>query len=104
MTKKVYKQKYFSLSVFSSVIITKNLNREILTKNLVTFKTKDGMGLRMKNFHFILWRGTVKSNFQGRGDAAHKNPLDSLDSLQLDVKRGLGKKEMGGVFEGELIP
>ena len=63
MTKKVYKQKYFSLSVLSSVIITKNLNREILTKNLVTFKTKDGMGLRMKNFHFILWRGTVKSNF-----------------------------------------
>ena len=31
MTKKVYKQKYFS-------DITKNLNWEILTKDLVTFK------------------------------------------------------------------
>ena len=28
-------------------VITNNLNGEILTKNLVTFK--DGMGLRMKN-------------------------------------------------------
>ena len=35
MTKKVYKQKCFS-------VITKNLNWEILTKNLVTL-----MGLRM---------------------------------------------------------
>ena len=62
MTKKVYKQKYFSLSVSSSVT-TKNLNWEILTKNIVTFKTKDGMGLRMKHFHSILWMGIVKSNF-----------------------------------------
>ena len=37
MTKKVYKQKM----LFS--IITKNLNREILTKNLVTFKRWDGV-------------------------------------------------------------
>ena len=36
MTKKVYKQKYFS-------VITKNSNWEILTKNLVTFKRKDGV-------------------------------------------------------------
>ena len=40
MTKKVYKQK-----IFLSIII-KNLNLEILTKNLVSFN--DGMGLRMK--------------------------------------------------------
>ena len=46
MTKKVYKQKCFLF------IITKNLNWEILTKNLVTFK-KDGMGLRMKNFNIM---------------------------------------------------
>ena len=45
MTKKVFKQKYLSL-------ITKNINWEILTKNLVTFK--DGMGLRMKNFNIML--------------------------------------------------
>ena len=31
MTKKVYKQKYFS-------VITKNSKKEMLTKNLVTFK------------------------------------------------------------------
>ena len=37
MTKKVYKQKMF-LS-----LITKNLNWEILTKNLVTFKRWDGV-------------------------------------------------------------
>ena len=34
MTKKVYKQKYFS-------VITKNSNWEILHKNLVTFKRLD---------------------------------------------------------------
>ena len=34
MTKKVYKQKRFS-------VVTKNLNCEILTKNLVTFKRWD---------------------------------------------------------------
>ena len=32
-------------------VITKNLNWEILTKNLITFK--DGMGLRMKNFSIM---------------------------------------------------
>ena len=47
MTKKVYKQKCFS-------VVTKNLNCEILTKNLVSFKRWDrvkeekrgGRGLR----------------------------------------------------------
>ena len=33
---KVYQQKYFS-------VITKNSNWEILTKNLVTFKRKNGV-------------------------------------------------------------
>ena len=32
-------------------VITKNLNWEILTKNLVTF-LKDGMGLRVKDEKF----------------------------------------------------
>ena len=35
MTKKVYRQKYFS-------VITNNSNQGILTKNLVTFKRYDG--------------------------------------------------------------
>ena len=37
MTKKVFKQKFF-------YAITKNLNWEILTTNLVTFKRWDGVG------------------------------------------------------------
>ena len=36
MTKKVYKQNYF-------YVITKNLNWEILIKNLVAFKRRDGV-------------------------------------------------------------
>ena len=36
MTKKNYKQTFFS------VMITKNLKLEFLTKNLVTFKRQDG--------------------------------------------------------------
>ena len=39
MTKKVYMQEYF---LFFSVI-TKDSNWKILTKNLVTFKRKDGV-------------------------------------------------------------
>ena len=47
MTKKVHKQKCFSVT-------NKNLNREIITKNLVTFKLlKNEMKLRMKNFNII---------------------------------------------------
>ena len=53
MTKKVYKQKTFS-------VITKNSNWEILTKNLLTFKIKDGVkdeklwyfGHPLKNAHY----------------------------------------------------
>ena len=51
MTKKVYKQKYFSL-------ITKNWNWEILTENLVTFRREDGV--KDENFdilgvHWKIW-------------------------------------------------
>ena len=51
MTKKVYKQNFF---------VCHNLNWEILTKNLVTFKIWDGV--KDKNF-LILWRFTEKSDF-----------------------------------------
>ena len=47
-------------------VITKNLNREILTKNLVTFTRCDVMGLRMKKFN-IMEGFTEKSNSQGEG-------------------------------------
>ena len=55
MTIKVYKLKYF----FS--LITKNLNQEVLTKNLVTFKRWDGVKDEK------LWRFTEKSDFIGCG-------------------------------------
>ena len=53
MTKKIYKQKWLSA-------ITKNLNWQILTKNLVTFKRYYGV----KDEILILWEFT---NFLGRG-------------------------------------
>ena len=49
MTKKVYKQIFFT-------VISNNSNRKILTKNLVTFKNKMGLTL-------ILWAFTEKSDF-----------------------------------------
>ena len=50
MTKKVYKQKYFS-------VVTKNLNWGMLTKNLVTFKRWDGI----KDEKFYYYRGPLKN-------------------------------------------
>ena len=45
--KKIHKQKCFSVT-------NKNLNWEIITKNLVTFKLfKDQMKLRMKNVNIM---------------------------------------------------
>ena len=47
MTKKVHKQKRFSVT-------NENLNWEIIFKNLVSFKLlKDEMKLRIKNFNII---------------------------------------------------
>ena len=46
MTKKVHKQIFFSFT-------NENLNWEIITKNLVTFKLlKNEMKLRKKNFEY----------------------------------------------------
>ena len=55
MTKKVYKQKMF-LS-----LITKNLNWEILTKNLSTFKRWD----EVKGEKFQYYAGSLKIRFIG---------------------------------------
>ena len=56
MTKKVYKQKYFP-------VITKNLNWEISTMNLVPFKRWDGAKDK-KNL--VLGGFTEKTIFKGR--------------------------------------
>ena len=60
--------------------ITKNLNREILTENLLLM---DGMGLKMKN---------SQKNLIGGG--GHKKPIYRGNCL----KRGLGKKRGRGYF------
>ena len=46
----IFNDKKF-INNFFFFVITKNLNWEILTKNLVTLK--DDMGLRMKNFNIM---------------------------------------------------
>ena len=74
--------------VFS--VRTKNLNWEILTKNLVT-PLKDGMALRMKNFdimgvHWKIWFSW----------GLHKKPIFSRE---LPKKGDLVKKRAGGAFE-----
>ena len=64
--KKVYKQKMF-ISV-----ITKNLNWEILTKNLVKFKRWDGVKDK-KWKTLISWGFTEKSSFYGGGGSQKTN-------------------------------
>ena len=44
-------------------VVSKNLNWEILTKNLVTFRRWDGV---KEERNLILWRFTKKPNFGGR--------------------------------------
>ena len=59
-----------------STVITKNLNWENLTKNLIT-----GMGLRMKNFNIIgkilFLRGFTKNQYM-RGNFLKRGNLDNL--------------------------
>ena len=50
-------------------VITKNLNQEILTRNLVTFKRSDGVKVEKL---LIFWGFTEKSDFQGGG---HEKPI-----------------------------
>ena len=61
--------------------MTKNLNWEILTKNLVTFKRWDGVkdekflyGSSLKN---LIFRGCMKNQYIG-GELPKRGGLDSL--------------------------
>ena len=65
MTKKVYNQKIFFL------IITKNLNWEVLTQNLVTFKR---------------WDGLIHEKFY---EGSSKNPIFRGDSRKNDICGGI---------------
>ena len=88
MTKKVYKQKCFSVT-------NKNLNGEIITKNLVTFKfLKNEMKLRIKNFNIIgvHWKIWFRIAWEGgEGEGALKTSW---------FMRGLAKKREGWCFWG----
>ena len=84
MTKKVYKQKWFS-------VITKNLNWENLTKNLVTFKRWDGV-IKAKKFQY--YRGSLKNLIfmgkrggRGGGGGGAKKSIERRNCL----KAGLGQ-------------
>ena len=81
--------------------ITKNLNREILTKNLATFRRWYGV----KDEKFQYYGGlTEKSDFQGEG--SRKTNVQGVIALKgvawtvCKFKRELGKKKGGGVCEG----
>ena len=82
MAKQIYKKLFFSA-------MTKNLNWEISTQNLITFKRWDGINEKK----LILWEFTEKFDFLGGGsmiifflgEGAGVNRLKSrdLDSLQI---------------------
>ena len=68
-------------------VVIKNLNWEVLTNNVVTFKRRDGV----KDEKFEYYGGSLK-NLIFRVGGVHEKPM------------GLDKKEGGGVFERGLIP
>ena len=75
-------KKSLSAKIFFSVT-TKNLNLEILTKNIVTFK--NGMRLRMKNFKIM----GVNSKIQfleggGGGEGGYKKPIYRAEMSEKD--------------------
>ena len=80
----------------------KNSEWEILSQNLVTFKRQDGIkdeklkhfGGSLKNMTFREGeRGSRKTNIEG--GLPKKGVLEQF----ADLRRGLGKKKGGGVFE-----
>ena len=92
MTKKVNKQIFFS-------VLTKNLNWELLTKNLVTFKPWDGV----KDGKFKYYGGSLK-NLIFKGEGSQKTNvgicLKSGNLGQFADLRGAWQKRGGDVFEG----
>ena len=93
MTKKIYKQKCFSL------LITKNLNWEILTKNLVIFKRRDGVkdenfwydGVSLKN---LIFKGVVheKSIYRKGNCLKRGRGLEQIAELRGGWQKSRGRK------------
>ena len=83
-------------------IITKNLNWEILTKHLVTFKRWDGV----KDEKILYYRGSLKNPIFMEG--SHENTIYRGELIKKcesghKFKRGLVKKR-GWCLWGRLIP
>ena len=79
-------------------VITKNLNWEILTKNLVNFKRwKDDMGSSMKSFDImgvhweIQFLGGIQEKLRYIGESHKKGELRQFADLK--VGGGYGKKK-----------
>ena len=84
--------------------MTTNLNWEILTKNLVTFKRWDGGNDEKFYYHGVHWK------IQFLGSGGHEKPIYRGGNC---LKRGLGQfanlrgawqKRGGGVFEADWYP
>ena len=83
-------------------VITKNLNLEILTKNLVTFKRWDGVKYEKLNYGSSLKNPSLKAR-------AKKNNISRVNYLKKgggglgqfpDLRGKLAKKREGYVCEG----
>ena len=80
-------------------VIPKNLNWEILTKNVVTFKRWDGAKDEKFKYYWVPWKIWFL-----RGVTKTKMPKKKVRGQFSDLRKRLGKKEGFGVFEGSLIP
>ena len=79
-------------------VITKNLNQEILSKNFVIFKRWDGVKDEQIQYYsgFTEKEGVYEKSIY-RGDYIRRGAWTGCR-----FKRGLGEKESGGVFEGNV--
>ena len=87
-------------------VVIKNLNWEVLTNNVVTFKRRDGV----KDEKFEYYGGSLK-NLIFRVGGVHEKPIHRGELPkkgggleQFADLMGLDKKEGGRVFERGLIP
>ena len=85
-------------------VTTNNLNWEILTKNLVTFKRWDGVKDEKLSYYagslkiqFKGWEGSRKTNTQGNYLKREQEGLGEFENLRLG---GAWQKRGGGAFEG----
>ena len=77
-------------------VINKNLNWEILTKNLVTFKRSDEIKMKISILWEFTYLGEVHKKPIYRGELPERQGACTVCRFKGE---GLGKKAGGGVFE-----